>query len=135
MVTDPDAILAALSPGEQAIVVQHDPATGKLDVTFDQTMPLSVLLGLLVDAVYTVFQNGFIDQPTPFPEGSAKVCLQLEGQKLSMAFGRDGLTADPVLAQAMLVTAMFELCRKTNGGEFDPAEALLGKIIFEVDQP
>lgn len=113
----------------QNIHVRHDPATGKLDITFPVSMSADEALGLLGDTIYYIYASA-LKEKASFPVSAfGKVCIQVEDGNLSMAFGLGKtpttLSADPVKAKGLLVAAWLALCERTAKGEFDPRAALV----------
>lgn len=120
----------------QTITIIHDAATGHFDARAER-MDAVQALGLLADVMAAFWRDGFRQPLRPrLNSGHAKVCIDLDGDTLSMAFGLQDPqrqhslpVADPLVAKGMLVAALFGLCEETSGEGFNPAEALLGTLI------
>jgi hypothetical protein len=113
----------------QTIEVDHDPLTGKIDVRYTRLDAVQAL-GLLADSLYAVWKDGFQgDIRPPLNSGHSKVCVELDGDRLLMAFGTSvdkTPVADPVVAKGLLLAALFGLCAEE--GEFDSWKALFSQI-------
>lgn len=119
----------------QTITITHDAASGRFEARRDG-LDANQALGLLADVMAATWRDGF-QEPLrpPLNSGHAKVCIDLDGDKLSMAFGLqdsqrpDAIpVADPLVAKGMLLAALFGLCAETSGENFNPVDALLGTL-------
>lgn len=131
--TDLEPITVTEESTEQTITIRHNPITGEIKINYSRLDALQAL-GLVADAAYAIWKNDVKSGQRPaFASGSSKVCVQVDGESLSMAFGTEtnGKTiADPVVAKGILLAAWLGLCEKTSKGEFDPLEAFSGMLSF-----
>lgn len=116
---------------EQVVTVRHNPMTGEEKISYSRLDAFQAL-GLLADAFYSIWKNDikYASRP-PFASGKSKVCIQVDGDTLSMAFGTEseGKTiVDPVVAKGILLADWVGLCEKTDEGRFDPLEAFSGML-------
>lgn len=129
--TDLNPIEITEKSTEQTITVRHNPLTGEEKISYSRLDAFQAL-GLLADAFYRIWKNDVKSaQRPPFARGQSKACIQVDGDKLSIAFGTEvgGQTiADPVVAKGILLAAWVGLCEQTSNGEFDPREAFSGML-------
>lgn len=116
---------------EQTIIITHDPV--KRDVNFDyKRLDAFQALGLLADVFCAIYRRHVKAASRPqFNSGKSKVCIQVDGDVMSMAFATEtnGQTiTDPVVAKGILLAAWVGLCEKTDNGEFNPLEAMSGML-------
>lgn len=116
---------------EQVITVRHNPITGDFKINYSRLDAFQAL-GLLADAFYWIWTRHIKAAKRPsFNSGNSKVCIQVVGNTMSMAFGTesgDQTISDPVVAKGMALAAWVGLCEKTSEGKFDPAEAFSGML-------
>lgn len=120
----------------QRVTITHNAAAGQFDWKAEKIGEQAI--GLLADVMRDMWVYFFKQPLRPrLASGHAKVCLDLNGDTLSMSFGLVDPAhpdlppiADPLVAKAMLSAALFFLSEKTAGGNFNPLEALLGNIKF-----
>lgn len=116
---------------EQTITVRHNPMTR--DVNFDYTrLDAFQALGLLADVFCAIVRQHIksANRP-PFNSGKSKVCLQVDVDTMSMAFGTEieGKTiSDPNVAKGIMLAGWVGLCDMTSEGKFDPLEAFSGML-------
>jgi hypothetical protein len=123
----------------QTITVRHNAMTGKGEVQYSKLDGLQAL-AILADSMAAVWQDTFRSElRPPLNSGRAKVCLQLEDDRLSVSIGTDDPahpeimpSADPIIAKGMLAAVLFGLCEKTSNGQFDPMAALLQGLEFKL---
>ena len=121
----------------QEIVIRHNPLTGKADISYTRLDGIQST-GLLAMAMAQVWRDTFHSELAPrLNSGNAKVCIQLEGERLSVSFGMGGedgkqLIADPVVACGMMASALFAVTMRTAGPDFDPLAALLQGLEFNL---
>lgn len=129
--TDLEPITVTEESTEQIITIRHNPLTGEMKINYTRLDALQAL-GMVADAAYAIWKNDVkSSQRPPFSSGKSKVCVQVDGETLSMAFGTETLDktiADPVVAKGILLAAWLGLCEKTSTGEFDPWEAFSGMV-------
>lgn len=116
---------------EQVITVRHNPITGDFKINYSRLDAFQAL-GLLADAFYWIWTRHIKAATRPrFNSGKSKVCIQVDGDTMSMAFATEtnGQTiSDPVVAKGMALAAWVGLCENTSEGKFDPREAFAGML-------
>lgn len=116
----------------QTITVRHEPNSGKMEIVYIHLDGLQTI-GLLGSAIYSVYKDTFQSEPRPILTNcKSKVCIQLVGDNLSMAFGTEMENgeniADPVIAKGLLISALYGLCCKLEDSNFDPMKAMFEGI-------
>lgn len=116
---------------EQVISVRHNPVTGELKINYSRLDAFQALF-LLGEAFYFIWKNHIKSATRPrFNSGKSKVCTQVDGDTMSMAFATesDGKAVPDVgTAKGILLAAWLGLCDKTSEGKFDPREAFAGML-------
>jgi hypothetical protein len=121
----------------QEIVIRHNPITGKANISYTRLDGIQAV-GLSAMAMAQVWRDTFHSELAPrLNSGNAKVCIQLEGERLSVSFGMGGddgkqVTADPVVACGMMASALFAVTMRVAGPDFDPMAALLQGLEFKL---
>lgn len=115
----------------QTITVRHNVMTGVFDWRADRIGEQAI--GLLASAMADMWKYFFRSPLRPgMTSGHAKVIIDLDGDSLKVLYGMSDpnnpgeLIPDATVAKAMMASALFGLCEKTSGENFDPFESLTG---------
>lgn len=118
----------------QRITITHNVAIGQFEWRTEKIAEGAI--GLLADVMADMWRYYFKAPLRPrLNSGHAKVCLDLDGDTLSMSFGlvdpahpESPPIADPIVAMTMMSSGLFFLAEKLAGEDFNPTDALLGNI-------
>jgi hypothetical protein len=118
----------------QSISIMHNVGTGRFSWTVHKIAEQAI--GLLAMVIHDMWRYWFkSSERPPLTSGHAKVCIDLDGDILSMSFGLVDPAhpelppvADPLVAASMLTAALFFLTERVNGSDFNPLDALLGNL-------
>lgn len=116
----------------QTITLRHNVITGQINIETKKIGEQSI--GILADAMAILWKDYFKSPiRPPLTSGHARVMIDLDGDSLKIVYGLTDPNnpdlppvADAPVAKMMLVSALFGLCEKTNGKDFDPMQALTG---------
>lgn len=123
----------------QTITIRHNALTGKGEVKYERLDGVQAM-GILVDSIRAVFRDTFKSELRPrLNSGHAKVCSELDGDRLSVAFAMTDPNnpdllpqVDPVVASGIAVATALFIAEKADDPNFDPLAVLLQGIEREM---
>lgn len=101
----------------QTITIEHNAATRELTWRVERADGVQAL-GILVTAMWSMFQQFFKDKKRPrFRSGAARVAIQLDGDRLIVGLDRGD---DPTVIKGIVAAALWDIIeRTTEGGAVD----------------
>lgn len=119
----------------QTIDIRHNAFTGAFEWHTHKIG--EQVIGVLAKVLADMWRYYFKQPLRPkFTSGHARVLIDLDGDSLKIVYGLTDPAnldlppvADAPVAKMMLVAALFGLCEKTDGVDFDPMSALTGITI------
>ena len=119
----------------QTITIRHNPLTCKGEVKYERLDGVQAM-GLIVASLRDLLQDTFKSElRPPLNSGHSKVCVELNGDELSVAFATSDpanpekmTLVDPVIASGIALAAALLIAEKADAPGYDPLAVLLEGI-------
>jgi hypothetical protein len=89
-------------------------------------------LWLMVDTLIDMYRYFFTDKLRPvFSPQAARVCIELDNEKLSIAFRPED---DLAAAKALVAASLVALSEKSGDESTDPFEVMFGALVIQTEE-